>query len=134
MRVRSAGVALVLLAGCGMTEGPLLIALDGGGVASDGGSTMAGAGGSAQPLPPPLIAQDDPWQYQLTGAVDTELDVRLGSLELLEEISGGDFGFNPWLPPGAPDNEGPLALWKEWSGKDLLGELFADYIVIPRGT
>jgi cytochrome c biogenesis protein CcdA/HEAT repeat protein len=49
------------------------------------------------------------------------LDVRLGSLELLEEASGGDFGFNPWLAPNTPDNEGPLALWKNWAGKDLLG-------------
>jgi hypothetical protein len=78
MRVRSASVALVLLAGCGMSEGPLLIALDGGGIVSDGGSAMAGAGGSA----PALIAQDDPWQYQLTGAVDTELDVRLFVVDL----------------------------------------------------
>ena len=72
MRVRSAGVALVLLAGCGVTEGPLLIALDGGEIAaSDGGS--AGAAAST----PPLIAQDDPWQYQLVGTVDPALDVRL---------------------------------------------------------
>jgi len=49
------------------------------------------------------------------------LDVRLGSLELLEEASGGDFGFNPWLAPNTPDNDGPLALWKNWAGKDLLG-------------
>lgn len=49
------------------------------------------------------------------------LDVRLGSLELLEEASGGDFGFNPWLAPGAPENEAPLELWKNWAGKDLLG-------------
>lgn len=49
------------------------------------------------------------------------LDVRLGALELLEEASNGDFGFNPWLPPGTPENEQPLVLWKNWAGQDLLG-------------
>ena len=58
------------------------------------------------------------------------LAVRLGALELLEEKAGGDFGFNPWLPPGDPENDGPLARWQNWTGqkpgsgagKDLLGE------------
>ncbi len=58
------------------------------------------------------------------------LAVRLGALELLEEKSGGDFGINPWLPPGEAENEGALARWKQWAGekpavgtkKDLLGE------------
>ena len=61
---------------------------------------------------------------------DTSLAVRLGALELLEEKAGGDFAFNPWSPPGAPENEGPLARWTQWSGeepkaagkKDLLGD------------
>ena len=46
------------------------------------------------------------------------LAVRLGSLELLEEKAGGDFSFNPWNTPGAPDNEGPLARWDQWRAKD----------------
>lgn len=58
------------------------------------------------------------------------LAVRLGALELLEEKAGGDFSFNPWLPPGDPENEGAMARWKQWAGskpeagakKDLLGE------------
>ena len=33
------------------------------------------------------------------------LAVRLGALELLEEKAGGDFGFNPWLPPGGKVGE-----------------------------
>jgi cytochrome c biogenesis protein CcdA/HEAT repeat protein len=61
---------------------------------------------------------------------DPTLAVRLGALELLEEKAGGDFAYNPWSPPGAPENEGPLARWTQWSGekpqasgkKDLLGE------------
>jgi hypothetical protein len=61
---------------------------------------------------------------------DSALAVRLGALELLEEKAGGDFGFNPWLPPGDPENDGPLARWQNWTGrkpdngmsKDLLGE------------
>lgn len=61
------------------------------------------------------------------------LAVRLGALELLEEKAGGDFSFNPWTPPGAPENEAPLARWSQWSagadgkpgtssGKSLLGD------------
>lgn len=60
----------------------------------------------------------------------TDLAVRLGALEALEEKSGGDFGFNPWASPGSPENEGPLARWKQWAGekpgaagkKDLFGD------------
>lgn len=44
-----------------------------------------------------------------------QLAVRLGSLEILEEASGGDFSFNPWADPSDPDNEAPLALWMKWS-------------------
>ena len=46
------------------------------------------------------------------------LAVRLGSLEILEEMAGGDFGYNPWSSPEAPGNEGPLARWQQWSGED----------------
>jgi HEAT repeat protein/cytochrome c biogenesis protein CcdA len=61
---------------------------------------------------------------------DPSLAVRLGALELLEEKAGGDFAYNPWSPPGAPESEGPLARWTQWSGeepkaagkKDLLGD------------
>ncbi|MCW1924569.1 HEAT repeat domain-containing protein [Luteolibacter arcticus] len=59
-----------------------------------------------------------------------DLAVRLGALELLEEKAGGDFGFNPWNSPGSPENEGPLARWKQWTGekpgtagkRDLFGD------------
>jgi cytochrome c biogenesis protein CcdA/HEAT repeat protein len=45
----------------------------------------------------------------------SQLAVRLGALEILEEKAGGDFGYNPWTQPTHPDNEAPLALWKKWS-------------------
>ena len=45
------------------------------------------------------------------------LAVRLGALELLEEMAGGDFSFNPWLPGDSPGNLGPLARWKAWVGE-----------------
>ena len=47
---------------------------------------------------------------------DPRLAVRLAALETLEEKSGGDYGFNPWAPPTAPENEAPLALWQKWLG------------------
>jgi cytochrome c biogenesis protein CcdA/HEAT repeat protein len=78
-----------------------------------------------------ILALDPFPTAEMTGLLSHgELAVRLGALELLEEKAGGDFGFNPWAPPGAPENDGPLARWKQWSGekpgtapkKDLLGE------------
>lgn len=48
---------------------------------------------------------------------DPRLAVRLGALETLEEKAGGDFDFNPWEPPAAPDNEAPLARWQKWIGE-----------------
>lgn len=78
------------------------------------------------------ILRLDPFPSALMVALlrDPALAVRLGALELLEEKAGGDFGFNPWLPPDDPGNEGPLARWQNWSKqkpgeaprKDLLGE------------
>lgn len=49
---------------------------------------------------------------------DWQLAVRIGTLELLEEKAGGDFSYNPWTPPGAIENEGPLARWRQWSSED----------------
>lgn len=45
------------------------------------------------------------------------LAVRLGALELLEEMAGGDFSFNPWLPGGEAGNEAALARWRAWTGE-----------------
>lgn len=48
---------------------------------------------------------------------DPRLAVRLGALETLEEKSGGDYDYNPWEPPAAPENEAPLARWQKWLGE-----------------
>ena len=44
------------------------------------------------------------------------LAVRLGALELLEELAGGDFSYNPWLPADSPENLAAFARWKTWTG------------------
>lgn len=44
------------------------------------------------------------------------LAVRLGALELLEELSGEDFGFNPWLDTPAQQAEA-IGKWKAWAVK-----------------
>ncbi len=44
------------------------------------------------------------------------LAVRLGSLELLEELAGGDLSYNPWTPAESPENLGALARWNAWAG------------------
>ncbi len=45
------------------------------------------------------------------------LAVRLGSLELLEELAGGDLSYNPWLPADSPENHAAFARWKTWVGE-----------------
>jgi HEAT repeat protein/cytochrome c biogenesis protein CcdA len=45
------------------------------------------------------------------------LAVRLGSLELLEEMCDGDFSYNPWLPADAPENIAAFERWKAWAGE-----------------
>ena len=58
------------------------------------------------------------------------LAVRLGTLELLEELAGGDLNFNPWTPADSPENTAAIARWKAWAGaKDHAaptGSLFSD--------
>ncbi|MEM1444188.1 MAG: thioredoxin family protein, partial [Verrucomicrobiota bacterium] len=47
---------------------------------------------------------------------DPRLAVRLGSLELLEEIAGNDFDFDPWeSPQDAAKNREALQRWASWS-------------------
>jgi hypothetical protein len=81
MRVGAASVGLVLLASCGVTEGPLLHAVgDAGALREDSGAAGANAAGTGAPL----IAQGAPWQYQLTGAVDPALDAQLFVIDLFD--------------------------------------------------
>lgn len=42
--------------------------------------------------------------------------VRLGALEILEEVAGGSFDYIPWSEAGTdPRNEDPLRRWNEWA-------------------
>ncbi len=43
------------------------------------------------------------------------LAVRTGALDVLEEWSGSDLGFDPWADRHAPDNAKALAGWEAWS-------------------
>ena len=58
------------------------------------------------------------------------LAVRLGALELLEELAGGDLSYNPWTPAGSPENAAALARWHAWAGATAdarrAGSLFSD--------
>lgn len=65
-----------------------------------------------------LLEVDDPPRQDLVALLGhPTLAVRLGSLELLEELSGGDFSYNPWTPAGSADNAGALARWRQWAGE-----------------
>lgn len=44
-----------------------------------------------------------------------QLAVRCGVLEILEECSGGDFGFDPWQRFDSPENTAAAAKWKKWA-------------------
>ena len=43
------------------------------------------------------------------------LAVRLGALEILEEMAGGDFSYNPWTPADSPENTTAIARWQVWA-------------------
>ncbi|MEO0415513.1 MAG: HEAT repeat domain-containing protein, partial [Verrucomicrobiota bacterium] len=42
---------------------------------------------------------------------DTQLSVRMGALEVLEELSGDTFGFDPW----SPENAASIDKWNSWA-------------------
>jgi len=46
---------------------------------------------------------------------NNSLAVRLGALEVLEEVAGDTFGFDPWLSPQADANAKSKEKWKVWS-------------------
>ena len=53
---------------------------------------------------------------QLVALLDSpELAVRMGAIELLEERTGEDFGFDPWLPPLDPPAAPLRQRWLDWS-------------------
>lgn len=81
MRVGAASVGLVLLASCGVTEGPLLHAVGGPGSPREDSGI---AGDAAAGTRPTLISQDAPWQYQLKDDVDPALDAQLFVIDLFE--------------------------------------------------
>ena len=45
-----------------------------------------------------------------------QLTVRLGALELLEELAGESYGYDPWADASA--NREPLARWRQWASGD----------------
>lgn len=46
---------------------------------------------------------------------DSRLAVRLGALEILEEMAGESRDFDPWQAPGAEANQEPLRQWQDWA-------------------
>ena len=44
-----------------------------------------------------------------------KLSARIGAIELLEDATGGDNDFNPWLDPQAADNIPAINQWKNWA-------------------
>ncbi|HOW97287.1 MAG TPA: HEAT repeat domain-containing protein [Kiritimatiellia bacterium] len=46
---------------------------------------------------------------------DARLAVRLGALEILEEMAGASRDFDPWQSPEGEANREPLRQWQEWA-------------------
>lgn len=46
---------------------------------------------------------------------DDQLSVRLGALELLEDLNHTIVGLDPWTDPQAADQQAALARWQQWS-------------------
>jgi len=46
---------------------------------------------------------------------DPRLAVRLGAIDTLEEVTGEQFGFDPWLPRDDDANRGALREWRNWA-------------------
>ena len=66
-----------------------------------------------------ILEAKSPPRAQLAALLDhPALAVRLGALELLEEMAGGDLGYNPWSPAGSPDNLAALERWKSWASQE----------------
>jgi HEAT repeat protein/thiol-disulfide isomerase/thioredoxin len=56
---------------------------------------------------------------RLVGALEHErLRIRLAALEILEDQTGRDWGFDPWRPEEWESQEG-LAQWKKWAGDSV---------------
>lgn len=60
-------------------------------------------------------AKEPPLQELVSLLGHPLLSVRLGSLEVLEEMAGGDLSYNPWAPAGSPENAAALARWNAWA-------------------
>ena len=77
-----------------------------------------------------IMEADPPPREALVALLDHPLlAVRLAALELLEEMAGGDLGYNPWTPAESPENSASLERWRAWSGKpagDTREQLFSD--------
>ncbi|MFU8893724.1 MAG: HEAT repeat domain-containing protein, partial [Luteolibacter sp.] len=50
------------------------------------------------------------------------LAVRLGALEILEELAGGDLTYNPWVSAESTENTAALARWDAWAERPTRAE------------
>ncbi len=65
-----------------------------------------------------LVDAKSPPRADLVAMLDhPTLAVRLGALELLEELAGGDLSYNPWTPAASPENAAALTRWHAWAGQ-----------------
>ncbi len=67
-----------------------------------------------------LLEAEKPPLRELTSLLGHPLlAVRLGALEILEEMAGGDLSYNPWTPTESPENAAALARWNAWADKPV---------------
>ena len=57
-----------------------------------------------------------------------DLAARMGAIELLEERTGEDFGFDPWLSPLDPQSESLRRRWNDWAAAATNGPADAETV------
>jgi HEAT repeat protein/cytochrome c biogenesis protein CcdA/thiol-disulfide isomerase/thioredoxin len=62
---------------------------------------------------------------------DSQLAIRLGSIDLLEEVTGEAFGYDPWLRHGHPDNHAAIEQWQHWAA-GITGRVDTVYMTLTQ--
>jgi cytochrome c biogenesis protein CcdA/HEAT repeat protein len=62
-----------------------------------------------------LLRTVPPRERLVADLTNAHLAVRLGALDLLEELAGDTLGLDPWEPATEPANAEALARWRDWA-------------------
>ena len=75
-----------------------------------------------------LALKPDPATNLVALLASEDLAARMGAIELLEERTGEDFGFDPWLSPLDPQTEPLRRRWNDWAAAATNGPAGAETV------